>query len=147
MAETPIAEEALEVPLSAIEDAAGRLDGYVHRTPMLSSMTAAAWADRAADVRLADGLLYLKAEHLQKTGSFKARGMTNRIATLPEAARARGAGPPQGRRPSQNQRRRSRPNPSPSPNRSPRRPSRNRKPRPSRWPSRSRRRTMTTTWS
>src|SRR6185503_6514866 len=91
MAETPIAEEALEVPLSAIEDAAGRLDGYVHRTPMLSSMTAAAWADRAADVRLADGLLYLKAEHLQKTGSFKARGMTNRIATLPEEARLRGA--------------------------------------------------------
>ena len=88
---TPTATETLEVPLSAIEDAAGRLDGYVHRTPMLSSMTAAAWAGRAADVRLAEGLLYLKAEHLQKTGSFKARGMTNRIATLPADARARGA--------------------------------------------------------
>ena len=87
---TPAADEALEVPLSAIEDAAGRIDGYVHRTPMLSSRTAAIWT--ATGVRpLADGLLYLKPEHLQKTGSFKARGMTNRIATLPEGARARGA--------------------------------------------------------
>jgi threonine dehydratase len=40
---------------------------------------------------VADGRLHLKAEHLQKTGSFKARGMTNRIATLPTEARARGA--------------------------------------------------------
>ena len=88
---SPAADAALEVPLSAIEDAAGRLDGYVHRTPMLSSITAAAWANRATGASLADGLLFLKAEHLQKTGSFKARGMTNRIATLPEDVRARGA--------------------------------------------------------
>jgi threonine dehydratase len=87
----PAAEAALEVPLSAIEDAAGRLDGYVHRTPVLSSRTAANWTERATGAALADGLLYLKAEHLQKTGSFKARGMTNRIATLPDEARERGA--------------------------------------------------------
>jgi threonine dehydratase len=84
-------DETLEVPYSAIEDAAGRLDGYVHRTPTMSSMTAARWLREATGVRVADGLLYLKAEHLQKTGSFKARGMTNRMATLPEAARGRGA--------------------------------------------------------
>ena len=42
-------------------------------------------------MRLGDGRLYLKAEHLQKTGSFKARGMTNRIATLSPDAHARGA--------------------------------------------------------
>ena len=88
---SPTADAALEVPLSAIEDAAGRLDGYVHRTPMLSSRTAAVWTERATGASLADGLLSLKAEHLQKTGSFKARGMTNRIATLPEDARRRGA--------------------------------------------------------
>ena len=88
---TPTADAPLEVPLSAIEDAAGRLDGYIHRTPMLSSRTAATWTERATGASLADGLLYLKAEHLQKTGSFKARGMTNRIATLPEEARSRGA--------------------------------------------------------
>ena len=33
--------------LAEIEDAAGRLDGYVHRTPLLSSMTAARWVTRA----------------------------------------------------------------------------------------------------
>lgn len=88
---TLTADATLEVPLSAIEDAAGRLDGYVHRTPMLSSRTAAIWMERATGASLADGVLHLKAEHLQKTGSFKARGMTNRIATLPDGARARGA--------------------------------------------------------
>ena len=87
----PAADDVLEVPLSAIEDAAGRLDGYVHRTPLLSSITAAAWLRAATGAEIAGGRLYLKAEHLQKTGSFKARGMTNRIATLPEDARRRGA--------------------------------------------------------
>ncbi len=88
---TPASDADLEVPLSQIEDAAGRLDGYVHRTPLLSSMTAARWVHAATGTTLADGLLYLKPEHLQKTGSFKARGMTNRIATLPSEARQRGA--------------------------------------------------------
>jgi threonine dehydratase len=88
---TPASDAAHDVSLSQIEDAAGRLDGYVHRTPTLSSMTSAAWIQRATGVRLAGGLLYLKPEHLQKTGSFKARGMTNRIATLPADARQRGA--------------------------------------------------------
>ena len=81
----------LDVPLAEIVAAAERLSGLVHRTPMLSSATAGAWAARAAAVDLADGRVYLKAEHLQKTGSFKARGMTNRIATLATDARARGA--------------------------------------------------------
>ena len=45
----------------------------------------------ATGVPVADGRVYLKAEHLQKTGSFKARGMTNRIATLTPEAAGRGA--------------------------------------------------------
>jgi len=49
---TQAADPALEVPLSLIEDAAGRLDGYVHRTPLLSSMTSAAWVLRATGVGL-----------------------------------------------------------------------------------------------
>jgi threonine dehydratase len=88
---TALDDAALAVPLSAIEDAAGRLDGYVHRTPLLSSLTAAHWLRAATGAVVAGETVYLKAEHLQKTGSFKARGMTNRIATLPEAARHRGA--------------------------------------------------------
>ena len=88
---SPVADEALEVPLSGIEEAAGRVAGYVHRTPMLSSVTAARWLRAASGVTVADDRVYLKPEQLQKTGSFKARGMTNRIATLPPDARARGA--------------------------------------------------------
>lgn len=87
----PEADRALDVPLADIEAAADRLHGLVHRTPLLSSATAAAWGAHAAGVRLGDDHLYLKAEQLQKTGSFKARGMTNRILTLPPEARERGA--------------------------------------------------------
>lgn len=81
----------LDVPIVDIEAAAARLRGVVHRTPILSSVTAADWVERATGITLRDGRLLAKAEHLQKTGSFKARGMTNRIATLPDEARTRGA--------------------------------------------------------
>lgn len=87
------AEAAVDhlVPTAHIEAAATRLSGIVHRTPLLASATAAAWAERATGIVPGAGRVFLKAEHLQKTGSFKARGMTNRIATLPAEARARGA--------------------------------------------------------
>jgi threonine dehydratase len=88
---TSAPDAALEVPIDDVEAAATRLVGHVHRTPLLSSRTAADWVRRATGVQVADDRLYLKAEHLQKTGSFKARGMTNRIATLPDDARRRGA--------------------------------------------------------
>lgn len=84
-------DAAHDVPLADIEAAAVRLTGLVHRTPILSSATAAVWIERATGVRIGGGSLALKAEHLQKTGSFKARGMTNRIATLSVEARERGA--------------------------------------------------------
>src|SRR5215218_7533432 len=80
-----------DVPFVDVEAAAGRLAGSIHRTPILTSTTAGAWTSVAIGVPIRDGRLFLKAEHLQKTGSFKARGMTNRIATLPEEARERGA--------------------------------------------------------
>jgi threonine dehydratase len=74
------------VSLIEIEQATDRIRGRVHRTPLLSSTTAAAWVAETTGVRLADDRLYLKAEHLQKTGSFKPRGMANRVLTLdPEA--------------------------------------------------------------
>ncbi len=75
----------------AVVAAAELLADLVHRTPLLSSTTAATWAERASGRRLGGDRLYLKAEQFQKTGSFKARGMTNRIATLPPEARERGA--------------------------------------------------------
>ena len=81
----------LIVSLDEILAARERIAGHVHRTPMLSSSTAARFIAAAGGPRLADERLYLKAENLQKTGSFKARGMTNRIATLEPEQRARGA--------------------------------------------------------
>jgi threonine dehydratase len=78
------------VPLAEIEEARDRLAGRVHRTALLSSSTAAIWVTAASGVKLGDDRLYLKPEQLQKTGSFKPRGMTNRIVTLTDEERSRG---------------------------------------------------------
>ncbi|MBF8290610.1 MAG: hypothetical protein HW391_1578 [Chloroflexi bacterium] len=78
------------VDLAAIEAAREVIAGRVHRTPLLSSTAAATVVARAGRARLGDDRLYLKAEHLQKTGSFKARGMTARVAALSPDERRRG---------------------------------------------------------
>ena len=46
------------VPLAELEAARDRIAGIVHRTPLLSSATAAAWTTAATGVRLADDRLY-----------------------------------------------------------------------------------------
>ncbi len=85
------------IPLEAIREAQTTLEGRVHRTPMLSSRAAAAIAGLQTGVRLgagplADGIprCFVKAEHLQVTGSFKVRGATNRTARLNDAERQAG---------------------------------------------------------
>jgi threonine dehydratase len=78
------------VPLARMIEARGHLTDLVHRTPVLGSMTAARFMREAYGVELADGRLYGKAEHLQKTGSFKPRGISTRIAELSPAERERG---------------------------------------------------------
>src|SRR6188472_88133 len=78
------------VTIDEIDAARERIAGRVHRTPTLSSETAAAWTRVATDAGIRDGRLFLKAENLQKTGSFKPRGMTNKIATLPDGAKLNG---------------------------------------------------------
>jgi len=57
---------------------------------MLSSATAARTIAATTGRQIADGRLYLKAEHLQRTGSFKPRGPLIRLASLSEAERERG---------------------------------------------------------
>jgi threonine dehydratase len=79
------------VGLDDILAARERIAGRVHRTPMMSSATAARLIRGGAGPRLADDRLYLKAEHVQKTGSFKPRGMVNRIDQLTPDERRRGA--------------------------------------------------------
>ena len=78
------------VSLAAIHDARERIADRIHRTPMLTSATAAEVVRAAGGPGLGDGVVYVKADHLQKTGSFKARGMSNRILTLDESARRAG---------------------------------------------------------
>jgi threonine dehydratase len=64
-----------------IEAARAVLDGLVHRTPILRSESLS---------RMLGGEILTKAEHLQRTGSFKIRGAAVRIAALDDAARAAG---------------------------------------------------------
>ena len=63
----------LAVSLADIEAAAGRLEGLAVRTPLLRH--------DALDAR-AGGRLFIKAEPLQRTGSFKFRGAYNRLSRL-----------------------------------------------------------------
>src|SRR4051794_16578970 len=63
--------------LAAREQVAGR----VHRTPVLSSASLSARVGAH---------VFLKAELLQRTGSFKPRGVLNILATLTPEQRARG---------------------------------------------------------
>ena len=67
--------------LADIEAAAARLRGRAVRTPLLES---ALLNERVG------GRVLVKAEPLQRTGSFKFRGAFNRISLIPEAERSRG---------------------------------------------------------
>lgn len=67
--------------LPMIEAAAARLQGRARLTPLLN----APLLDRIAGRRI-----FVKAECLQWTGSFKFRGGWSAVSALPEAARARG---------------------------------------------------------
>jgi threonine dehydratase len=64
-----------------VVQAARRLAGVAHRTPIATS--------RTLDERLG-ARLFLKCENLQRAGAFKFRGAYNAIARLSEAERARG---------------------------------------------------------
>lgn len=68
------------VTLSDVQQAAERIRGLAHRTPIITCSTLDLLAGRS---------LYFKCENLQKVGAFKFRGACNAIAKLdPEAAKA-----------------------------------------------------------
>lgn len=64
-----------------VRDAAARIAASVKKTPLLTS--------QELDAR-AGGHIFLKAECLQETGSFKFRGATNKLTLLTESERAAG---------------------------------------------------------
>ena len=72
---------SLSVTPLDIEAAAERIRGHVHRTPLLRC----AALDDAVGARVV-----AKAEHLQRSGSFKIRGALNRLLQLTDDERSRG---------------------------------------------------------
>lgn len=86
-----------DLPAEAFREAAERIAGCVARTPILSSRAAGRVIEERTGTHIgagpsADGAarLFVKAEHLQVTGSFKPRGATNRVRGLRPEERARG---------------------------------------------------------
>jgi threonine dehydratase len=72
----------VELPTAADVDAAAlRLAGVALHTPLLTSITLDG---------MTGGRVFLKAETLQRTGSFKFRGAYNKLASLPVEKRAGG---------------------------------------------------------
>jgi threonine dehydratase len=82
--------EERQVSMDRVRAARQRIAGRVHRTPMLSSTTAARVLRAAGGPPIADDRLYVKAEHLQRTGSFKPRGTLSRLASLSAEERTAG---------------------------------------------------------
>jgi threonine dehydratase len=64
-----------------IQQARARIQGRVHRTPVMTSQTLDS---------LAGAHLYFKCENLQSMGAFKARGATNAVFSLSDADAQRG---------------------------------------------------------
>ena len=62
-----------EPTATSAREAARRIAGLVHRTPLLTS--------RQLDER-SGATVVVKCEHLQKIGAFKARGATNAVRSL-----------------------------------------------------------------
>ncbi|WP_040229022.1 threonine ammonia-lyase [Bhargavaea cecembensis] len=58
------------IDLQKIRRAAGNIEGMIHRTPVMTS---------GRLDKLAGNEVFLKSEHLQKTGSFKIRGAANKV--------------------------------------------------------------------
>jgi threonine dehydratase len=82
--EARAAYERMETPDVTIDDvqaAAARIAPYIHRTPLFDSATLS---------RLTGTRLGLKAENLQRTGAFKARGALNAVLCLSDEQRERG---------------------------------------------------------
>ena len=72
----------MELPLKEIELAAERLASTVHKTKLERSTTFS---------EMTGGEIYLKYENQQKTGSFKIRGASNKIAALVERGEIKAA--------------------------------------------------------
>ncbi len=67
--------------IELIREAAARINGRVHRTPVITSRSFNKAAGRE---------VFFKCENLQRAGAFKARGATNKILSLTDDEKRRG---------------------------------------------------------
>jgi threonine dehydratase len=67
--------------IELIKEAAARIDGHVHRTPVVTSRSFNERAGRE---------VFFKCENLQRAGAFKIRGATNKILSLSDDEKSRG---------------------------------------------------------
>lgn len=67
--------------LDLIKEAAARIDGHIHRTPVITSRS---FNERAGCE------VFFKCENMQRAGAFKIRGATNRILSLTPEEKRRG---------------------------------------------------------
>jgi threonine dehydratase len=74
-------EQPAHLTLELVREAHERIKDKITRTPVMTSGT----LDRLADARL-----FFKCENFQKTGSFKARGATNAVFSLPQSQARQG---------------------------------------------------------
>ena len=72
----------MDLPLKEIETAAKRISDTIHKTKLEKSTTFSS---------MTGGEIYLKYENQQKTGSFKIRGASNKIAALVERGEIKAA--------------------------------------------------------
>lgn len=63
----------INIDLSSIQNALQSISPYIHKTPLIYSNSFS---------RMFDAEVYIKAENLQKTGSFKTRGAFNKLMKL-----------------------------------------------------------------
>lgn len=63
----------MNIELLSIQDALASISPYVHKTPLIYSNSFS---------KIFDAEVYIKAENLQKTGSFKVRGAFNKLMKL-----------------------------------------------------------------
>ncbi|HEX8145106.1 MAG TPA: threonine/serine dehydratase [Pyrinomonadaceae bacterium] len=80
-------EPSTPLTLELIMEASSRLRSRIHRTPVVTSSA----FDEAASRSGRDSLrVFFKCENMQRTGSFKIRGATNKILSLTDEERGRG---------------------------------------------------------
>jgi threonine dehydratase len=76
------------VNITDIERAREAIRGIARHTPLMTSPTISSLC--RADLTAPDEAIYLKAENLQRTGSFKIRGAYNRLSQIPDSDREKG---------------------------------------------------------